>query len=200
MQVLEAWILSVLLSVLPPNTIDTNRDGETVQEIEQRYASIAHDLAEVVDVQEPLFHGAQSKYKTAALMIAVARYESTLRKDVDIGEERGDGGRSWCLMQINVGERTVKLGTEEMKTWKGPDLVQDRRKCFRAGLEHLRASIQQCRLFKTGAGLISGYIPGPNCVPDDKRSDLRWKLARRILTRFPEPKEPEPGDELAYGG
>lgn len=199
MQVLEAWILSILLAVLPPSTIDTAKDGETVQEIEQRYGSIAHDLAEVVAVQEPLFQGARGRFKTAALLISVARYESTLRRDVDIGEVRGDGGRSWCLMQINVGEKTVRVGTEEMLTWKGADLVQDRRKCFRAGLEHLRASLQQCRLFRTGAGLISGYIHGPNCVPDDKRSALRWDLAHRILKKFPAPKEELAGN-FAYGG
>ena len=178
---LEAWILSVLLGVLPPKELQVPNGKETIEETQERYAEIAIDMAAVITTSEPLFRGRDGVVKTAAVMIATARHESTLRADVDFGETRGDGGRSWCLMQINIGKKTVRVGPEYMRTWHGEDLVSDRRKCFQAGLEHLRASMQQCRQYRNSATSISGYIHGPRCVLDDKRSQVRWDLATRIL-------------------
>lgn len=198
MQLLEAWILSVLLGLLPPAVVDPHW-SETQEEIQQRYASISHDMAEVVSTEEPLFRGPQGRWKTAALLVSVMRYESSFRPDVDSGETRGDHGRSWCLMQINIGKKTVRVGPPEMRTWTGQDLIQDRRKCIRAGLEHLRASMAQCRQHRTGGILISGYIHGPRCLADDERSNLRWSTAAHILKTYPIPPN-EPPLEVAYGG
>jgi len=102
--------------------------------------------------EAPVFQGPNARKRTAALMLAVSKYESGWSEIVlATGAERArlakvgwnDGGRSWCYMQINLGKR----GTANTYTrgWTGPELLDDPRKCAAVGLTVLRSSYGQCR-------------------------------------------------------
>lgn len=154
MEQLIAWILSFMVTVAPPgrNTYIPEAN-ETRDDAQARYEAIARDVAEVVwdSGERPLFQGPNGRARTTALILSVMLHESAFRKDVDTGVgklARGDGGRSWCLMQLNVGAgRTIAWNKsryryarpgdpadEVVDGFSGPMLVQDRRNCIRAGL------------------------------------------------------------------
>lgn len=85
---------------LLPEAVETFEDGKS------RYGEIADALFHVVTTEKPLFGGKIGRIRTAALILSISMFESSYRKDVDlnIGKEgRGDGGRSWCLMQVQLG-------------------------------------------------------------------------------------------------
>jgi len=95
--------------------------------------------------------GQQARIRMATIILSLMLHESGFRKDVDFGigkHARGDDGRSWCLMQINLGNgqtlrwnkvhhRFMRDGDpvdEEAPRWFGHELVEDRTKCIRTGL------------------------------------------------------------------
>jgi len=178
MHALIAYLLSAMMSWAPPASHDYYAPRE---ETTERYESIARDVAEVaLDPNEaPLFGGPQGRAQTALVLMSIANFESGgFRRDVDLGmgpRGRGDSGRSWCLMQINVGEGKT---TER---WTGRELVEDRRRCFRAGLERIRQSFALCE----GMPLLdrlSGYTRG-RCEANDETSRHRLQPAMTWWTR-----------------
>lgn len=182
MNTLSTWIFTVLLSVAPPQKAATH-SKEPEAEMRVRYESIARDMSEAIKESKPLFSGSNNEQKTAALLSSIAFYESGFRKEVDNGNLRGDHGRSWCLMQINIGKGHVNFGDEEMKSWTGKDLVEDRKKCFKVALEVLRRSMNMCRGL-AGGGILSGYTTG-RCIPNQHEAVVRWDLSRRIMREHP---------------
>lgn len=205
----QAWALALLLWLSPPEHRARLQEArgravpveqrETVAEGRARYATIAEDLDAVLeDPSTWVSSGARAKERTAAMVLAVAFFESGFRKDVDRGEGRlgrGDKGRSWCLMQIQTGTGggTVPVGDTVARTWTGPDLVADRRKCLRAGALMIKASFQACRAQKTGDRL-SAYTTGA-CRDDEPVSRMRVAKAAEILRHFPLPALPSPPAE-----
>jgi hypothetical protein len=160
MEQLFAWILSFMVAVAPPgrNTYIPEAN-ETKDDAMARYESIAQDVAQVIwDTEEkPLFQGPNGRARTAALILSVMLHESAFRKDVDTGIgklARGDGGRSWCLMQMNIGSgRTISWNKtkyrfakdgdpvdEILPSYTGQMLVQDRKNCIRAGLHGIHGT------------------------------------------------------------
>lgn len=150
------WFLAMMQAWVP-NGFDSDeyaRKGarETAIETLERFESIATDMATVVmdPDEEPVFSGSQARIKTGALLLGIAYYEGGgFSRAVDFGNERGDNGRSWCLMQINLGKRQVqnpnKPGTywedsarRTDEGWTGRELVTDRVKCFRAALHFVK--------------------------------------------------------------
>lgn len=180
MNALAIWILATVIQ-LTAGTNTYRLRAETQEEMTARYTSIAEDLASVVTASDPLFPDDDNRVKTAALMLSIASHESGFVKFVDGGRNRGDKGHSWCLMQVNVGYGTLWYGTPEMRKWTGVDLISDRKKCFKAGLEALRISITRCPAGPNGASL-NMYATGKCEVPSEaakKRWDLAMSLARR---------------------
>lgn len=182
METLSTWIFTVIMALANPEKV-AKHSTESVEEMTARYHSIADDMASVIETSDPVFKSDNHKFKTAAVLSALALYESGFRKSVDNGEVRGDDGRSWCLMQINIGKGTVPVGTDEMKKWKGKDLVEDRKKCFKVGLEMVRRSINSCAV-----NPLSVYGSG-ECIKKEPKSRKRWDAAMRILNRHPIKKE-----------
>jgi hypothetical protein len=172
MNALIAYLLAAMVTWSPPGDHDYyERREETLE----RYASIARDVAAVAldPAEAPLFGGPQGRMQTGLLLASVAFYESGgYRRDVDFGigdKARGDSGRSWCLMQINLGDgRTVER-------WSGRDLVLDRQKCLRVGLRRLRQSFEMCK-GEAFMDRLSGYTTG-RCTADDDFSHRRMKRA-----------------------
>lgn len=114
MSLITAWIFSFILAVATPGR--PQHIPEAVESIDDgtlRLQSIADDIATVVwdENEKPIFKDSQGRARTAAVLLSIILYESTFRKDVDTGvgaHARGDGGKSWCLMQINIGKGKTK--------------------------------------------------------------------------------------------
>jgi hypothetical protein len=172
MNALIAYLLAAMVTWSPPGDHDYYEPREETLE---RYASIARDVAAVaLDPGEgPLFGGPLGRLQTGLVLASVAFYESGgYRRDVDLGigrKARGDSGRSWCLMQINLGDGV----TDER--WSGRDLVLDRQKCLRVGLRRMRESFDMCKTL-TFVDRLSGYTVG-RCTADDDFSHRRLKRA-----------------------
>jgi hypothetical protein len=178
----EEWALKALLTLAPPEKMITVRKDETIEEMRIRYASIAKDLAEVVDNEKPLFGGKNGRRHTAALLLSIGYFESGFTKGVGSGKVRGDGGRSWCYMQINIGKGKVYFGTAEMLEWKGPDLVgESATKCFKVGLETIRMSMAACRS-RAQADWLSAYTSG-RCQDNEPKARSRWSFAHTLRQR-----------------
>lgn len=96
-------------------------------------------IDKVVSVQKPFFVGDESKQRTAALILAVAFREGSLRVDVRGDKNKAGKFTSFCPMQINL--------PNDAKTsdgWNGEDLVEDIEKCVTVGARMLRESIRMC--------------------------------------------------------
>jgi len=179
MNTLSLWILKVLLSIAP---VQENSQEKTI-DMKKRYESISLDMAEAISETKPLFKEKNSEFKTAALLTTIAFYESGFRKDIDSGVVRGDHGNSWCLMQVNVYNNHVRVGTKEIKSWTGQDLVLNRKKCFIAAIESIRESMSFCSKLNAPS-YISGYATG-KCIKNEKNSVYRWNYANHLINKYP---------------
>lgn len=155
-----AWALSFITSVSPADQPQFAKDAkETVEEGQARRESIAKDVVDVVyaDPAPPLFAGPYGRGQTVPVILSIMFHEGSFRRDVDLGLgplSKGDGGKSWCLMQNQIGGAktpawNTKLHrfaypsdpTEDVtQGWTGKELVEDRKKCVTAGLRVIRAS------------------------------------------------------------
>lgn len=157
-EALAVWLLSIMLSNVPPgHSRHPSEARETAEAGRARYHAIATALAKVAldPAEKPLFDGPDGRRRTATLMLAVARYESTWRRDVDLGlgpKARG-GGRYWCMMQIAVDKGHTPEG------WTGKDLVRSRTKCFRRALHILQRGKRVCRR-RGGTSFLNHYASG----------------------------------------
>ena len=118
------WILAAMLLLAP------NREHDT----------LAEAITQVVEAEPPLFADDDDKRKTAALLVAVAFRESTLKPDAV-----GDHGRSFCSFQIH------------RSSGGSAALLEDVQACAAKGLEMLRESIRVCP-----AHPVAWYAEGPN--------------------------------------
>jgi len=151
--------------------------GETEAESLARYDRLAVDLARAAR-DRPIYASDPGLRRTAAMLIAVGYTESGFSPGVQSGKVRGDGGRSWCFMQANIGDGNVYVGSAEMKTWKGPDLIADPYKCFLVGAAAIRGSMGICRSLK-GSDVLSAYTTG-HCKENEPKAAVKWALATKI--------------------
>jgi hypothetical protein len=174
--------------------------SEQPDDVHARYESIARDLVTVAADEEeaPLFNGPDARVQTAVLMLSVASFESSFRKSVDDGRGLGDRGLSYCLMQIHVGGGLTREG------WTGPQLVKDRKLCFRAALHILRASFGACHSLPL-EDRLSAYASG-HCFAEAAISRSRVGRARAWWRAHAPPTWPstappaiEPGTEPTEG-
>ena len=129
----------------------------TLLEPGQRPAVFAGYLGRVLEQEAPLYLDDDDRHKTAAVMVALAWFESRFRLDAV-----GDHGRSVCAYQIHHGSRA---------------LLDDPAECIRAGLRHVRHSMMTCP-----ESPLSVYARG-RCDSDEGRklSGHRMALAKRLL-------------------
>jgi hypothetical protein len=138
-----------------------------------RRTQIVRDALEAVKVEGRLFTEGTGDVQTALFMLAIASYESGYHVGVDNGRIRGDGGQSWCLMQMRVGAYKGVYG------WYGRDLVVDRVKCFRAGLWALHQSLKACKYMK-GSDKFSAYAHG-KCIKNSRAMKTRYNRAAKWI-------------------
>jgi hypothetical protein len=199
-----AWLVALMISHSPPDRGAAagrfvKEAVETADERVERYKGIAEAVAKVsFDPDEPpAFGGKSGRFATATLLLGLSWMESGWRKDVDLGQgkEARGGGMDTCLMQIRLGKNEK---TAEGWTWE--DLVQDREKCFRAGLRIVRRSMKACgslpveyRLsaYASGScheGTYKLFLAGERPLTDGhKKSAARIAVAKRLLRKLPLP-------------
>lgn len=165
----EDWIVGFMVKHAPPGRKTYYVDAqETKDEALERYHSIARDIIEVVYNPEttPLFGGAYGRARTVTVILGIMLFESGFGRHVDFGVgkfARGDNGKSYCLMQMNVGQGRAWSNAggwniKKDRPWRygdkaedlvqgasGPEMVADRRKCITEGLRLLKISFHSCR-------------------------------------------------------
>lgn len=155
-----------------------NSKIESTDEARIRYLEIAEDAASVAfdKSESPVFIGDKARIKTYFLMLSIAGKESYYNKYVDLGFNNGDDGKSFCLMQINLGNYKTKEG------WSGIDLVGDRiarQRCFKVGLRRIKQSFILCK-HRTGAEKLGGYTHG-YCPEVNYQARLRYNRAMSFV-------------------
>jgi hypothetical protein len=208
LQDVTTWATARMASWQPAGKSQYPGAKETESEGLARYGLIAQDAFAVAydPAEAPLFSGPNGRAKTMATLLAIASWESGFRKDVDTGSgpaAQGDGGRSWCLVQIQLSKASPSTKKTSMRVvmdgdgwkyaydgstgWGGEDLVQDRQKCFRAGLHMARVSFKACSYLPV-AERLSVYASG-NCQGGRQASALRMNRAISWLSQAPAPAD-----------
>ncbi|MCA9619992.1 MAG: hypothetical protein KC731_13295 [Myxococcales bacterium] len=194
-EVLSAWLLSIMLASVPPGKSRQPVEArETAEAGAARYAAIAEAMARTtLDPDEaPLFDGPDGRAKTALLLLTISLHESHWKRNVDLGlgplAQRG-GGRYHCMMQILVKNGKTPEG------FTAADLVASRDKCFRRGLHILQRGRRHCRKENKGGprAFLNHYASG-YCDRGRKPVALRWKTFDRLLHDHPVPK-PKPASK-----
>jgi len=190
-----AWILSFFVAFAPPGRKVPYKDAiETKEQSLARYESIAHDIVAVVydPATKPLFRGPDGRARTVSVILSVMHHESSIMRHIDLNlgpYARGDGGRSWCMMQIKVGkgktlpwntkhDRPIRWNDPESEIFRGytgPELIADRKLCISEGLRILRLSFGQCSKLPIQDRLRS-YASG-NCQEGEAASHNRMNTA-----------------------
>jgi len=187
-ELLAAWLVGIMLKAVPPGKYREPPElVETEADTRARYQAIAAALAEVVlDPNErSIFGGDDGRRRTASLLLSLSVYESGLKRDVDLGIGKHDKAprnsrQYWCTLQIGVD------GGKTAEGWTGPELVADRRKCFRAGLHRLLRARGSCSKHGPEAWLRT-YTSG-NCTQGEKAASQRMATAHRWMSYpFPAP-------------
>lgn len=163
---MTALILAVLLALAPHPS-----GGETADEHRARLESIAEAVDEVSLVEPPIGAAEGGYERTAAVLVAVAWYESGFDWAVDLGGKRGDGGKAVCMMQVHP---RPGLSPESLEA--------SRTACFRAGLQVARRSFGRCGGFPSLGGLAA-YTSG-RCEWGLTSSAVRVRLAEKLVAVF----------------
>jgi len=166
----------------PPEAFCDQTIIETKQERQDRFRSIIVDAADVVydPAEKPIgiFNPEYQREASLFVVIGLSYMESIgYRKDVDAGIKRGDHGRSWCVMQIHIGNGKTKEG------WTGPELISDRKKCFRSGYKSVKLSFGAC-WNKPIDQRLNAYASG-NCENGIKESKERMNFGIWLFNKAP---------------
>lgn len=185
-----AWLVQMMLTWSPPERRNSYIPDarEAVDAAKKRYEEIAEAILDVaLDESNPtLVGGPKGRTQTAVLMASVAFFESGFRRDVHLGIGklgRGDFGRSWCLMQLNIGTGKVPTNDPIIGSFTGKDLVADTHNCMKAGLHLMARSMRACR------GLpweyrLSAYTSG-KCVDGEPKARARLSFGLRWVRQSP---------------
>lgn len=145
---------------------------EDALEREMRLWNISQDISYVVEQEE-----AQNPWPTAVTIATWAASESLgFKKSVDIGDQRGDSGRSWCIMQVHVPKGITPQG------WSGKELVEDRTKCIKAGIDVMKWSYKVCKSNPEKLRLAA-YASG-RCDWAHSLTKGRWHRAKYLENKF----------------
>jgi hypothetical protein len=141
--VVIAWVLAMMAMVAP------GRD----------HGRLGSAIAEVALSEPPLFAGDDDRRRTAALLVAVAFRESSLRADAI-----GDQGRARCAFQL----------------WGAPaEALTDPALCTRMAVARLRESMRACGALNP----LGTYAAGPGGCASERAArisrDRMW-LAKRL--------------------
>jgi len=135
---------------------------------------LASAIASRVEAEEPLFKGDTDRKKTAALLVAMAFRESSLRAEATGDHDKVSGKpTSFCAFQIHL-----PWGRKTTEGWSGTDLAEDPEKCVTVALRYVRDSMHACP-----AHPIASYASGPAGCTDARAQRIsrdRVALAQRL--------------------
>lgn len=176
------WVFTLLTFLSPPEkdaAVKYRGFNETAEARQERYKAIATDLAEVLNEEPPL--PGKTEAQTAAVVVAIAFYESGFAPDVDSRTCPKDrcgfrGGRQVCLMQLYY-----PYGVDERDGYAMREVVEDRRQCFRAALAIIRASWARCQAPDTR---LNAYASG-SCAVGTANTRMKLATAQQLLRKLP---------------
>jgi hypothetical protein len=178
LNVLTSWLLSAVVSMASQEVAYNSADVEDHAAKMLRLESISRDIVTVAfdPKEKPLFQGPRGREMTAVFIAATAAAESGgFLKSVDSGEKRGDHGRSWCIMQINIGKGKTPEG------WTGSDLIKDRGKCIKTGYRVMKSSMSMCK--GSVRDSLAAYLSG-NCRVGIPSSRARYDRAMKAYAKI----------------
>src|SRR4051812_47455969 len=117
----------------------------------RQHDQLASAIVSRVEAEEPLFKGDTDRRKTAALLVAIAFREGSLRPDA-VGDHVGGKPTSFCAFQIHL-----PWGAKTAEGWTGADLLEDPEKCVATAIHMLRASMRMCP-----SSPLAFYAAGPS--------------------------------------
>lgn len=157
MSVLFTWVLAAS-SLLSPG---------------RQHDELASAIANRVEAEPPLFRGDEDRHRTAALLVAIAFRESSLRAAA-VGDHVGGKPTSFCAFQVNL-----PWGAKTADGWTGSDLLEDPEKCVAAAMRMLRVSVRVCP-----SSPIAWYAAGPAGCESPRAQRIsrdRMAIAQRLL-------------------
>lgn len=179
LNVLTGWMLTMLVTMSPTGKTYNPPDVEDPAATRVRLESISRDIVSVAfdEKEVPLFPGPHGRELSAVFIAASAAAESGgFLKSVDSGTKQGDHGRSWCIMQINLGKGKTPEG------WHGNDLIKDRKKCIKTGYRIMRSSMATCK--GNVRDSMAAYLSG-NCRVGIVSSRSRYDHAMKLYRKYP---------------
>jgi len=145
---------------------------EDAMQKEIRLWEITQDISAVSIDENP-----DNPWPLAVKVATWAASESIgFNKNVDAGIQRGDSGRSWCIMQIHVMNGVTQQG------WKGVELVTDRTKCIKAGIDVMNWSQKVCKNNPEHLQLAA-YASG-RCDWAHTLTKNRWNMTKYLERKY----------------
>ena len=139
----------------------------------RQHDELASAIANRVEAEAPLFKGDEDRHRTAALLVAIAFRESSLRATA-VGDHVGGKPTSFCAFQVHL-----PWGAKTADGWTGADLLEDPEKCVAAAMRMLRVSMQVCP-----SSPIAWYAAGPAGCESPRAQRIsrdRMAIAQRLL-------------------
>jgi hypothetical protein len=158
---LLAWVLAASATLAPGRSHDV----------------LAAAIAKRAAVEAPLFKDDVDRQKTAALLVAIAFRESSLRHDIT-GDKIGGQPTSFCAFQINL-----PWGSKTPEGWTGDDLLKDPDKCVATAMRMMRISFKVCPSHP-----LAWYASGPAGCANERAQRIsrdRVALAQRLTREVP---------------
>jgi hypothetical protein len=161
---LLSWILAASASLAPGNS----------------YQLLAEAIANRVTQEAPLWKDDHDRRKTAAVLVAVAFRESSLRADV-VGDRVHGQPTSYCAFQIHLPH-----GATTAEGWTGPELLQDPDRCVTSALRMIRLSMRICPQHP-----LAWYAEGPRGCKSKRAQSIsrdRMAIAKWLIRTVVVPK------------
>jgi hypothetical protein len=139
----------------------------------RQHESFAAAVTSRVQAEPPLFKGDQDRRRTAALLVAIAFRESSLRLAA-VGDHVGGKPTSFCAFQVHL-----PWGATTAEGWTGADLLDDPDKCVRVALRLLRESMRVCP-----SAPLAWYAAGPSGCSSGRAQRIsldRVSIAQRLV-------------------
>lgn len=174
MNALLTWILALCGVLAPGRDVD----------------ALASAMAARVDAEPPLFKNDPDKKKTAALLVAVAFREGSLRASVKGDKNKAGKFTSFCTFQVNV-----QPGQKTPEGWTGEELAEDPNKCVAVAMRMMRESMRMCPDHP-----IAFYAEGPGACESERAKrisyDRMW-LAKNTAEKVRKAEETVASSEKA---
>jgi hypothetical protein len=150
----------------------------------REHDQLAEAIATRVEAEAPLFKGDEDRHRTAALLVAIAFRESSLRAEA-VGDHVGGKPTSFCAFQLHL-----PWGRKTAQGWTGAELVEDPAKCVTAAMHMLRISMRVCPAYP-----LAWYASGPIGCENARAQRIsrdRMAIAQRLIRDVRVTPEPAP--------